>query len=266
MTRLAVMRPPDKMDESVEVARSAGFEPVCASPLLIVPNEDRRLKTFLEELVTGKVDMMVLTSSTGVNALLALTEQLLDPRELVELLEGVTTVAIGPLTAQAMERRGMHVSFVPSVYSSEGLASQLDQLSVKGKNIFVLRSDHGEMVLIEALEEEGAKVTEVTVYRLVKQTDTPQMNSMVRECLAGSIDVYAFTSSLSAVSFIESACRHASLEEVVKAINGKVVAAVGMPTKRRLEENGIHVDVVPANATFEEMLRALRTYMDKGRS
>jgi uroporphyrinogen-III synthase len=262
MTRLAVMRPPEKMDVSVEVARSLGFEPVCASPLHVVTNEDHRLGRFIQELMAGKVDIIVLTSSTGVKALFDLASPSVGPQELTGLMQKVTTVAIGPLTAQAMRSQGVQVSFVPTVYSSEGLVSQLDELSVKGKKVYVLRSDHGERVLIEAMRKAGARVVEVVVYRLIKQLDSQEMRSLAQECLEGGIDAYAFTSSLSALSFLESASIEASREEVIAAINRKVVAAVGMPTKKRLEENGIRVEVVPANATFEEMLRALKAYID----
>jgi len=118
MIRLAVMRPKDKMDESIQMAKELGFDPVPASPLQIVTNESGEFNQFIDELERGKVDMAVLTSSTGVSSLMQLVDRRMEREELLRYLKDVTMIAIGPLTAQAMEREGMVVSLIPEVFSS----------------------------------------------------------------------------------------------------------------------------------------------------
>jgi uroporphyrinogen-III synthase len=261
MIRLAVMRPKDKMDESIQMAKELGFDPVPASPLQIVTNESGEFNQFIDELERGKVDMAVLTSSTGVSSLMQLVDRRMEREELLRYLKDVTMIAIGPLTAQAMEREGMVVSLIPEVFSSEGLTDTLSRMEVAGKRVFVLRSNHGERSLMEGLIEAGTEVTEVVVYRLVPQPDTPEMKALIDETRAGRVDAFAFTSSLSAETFIKAAETVVSRERIVEAVNGRVVAAMGAPTKERLEKMGIRVDVVASRAVFRDMLLAIRSYM-----
>jgi len=264
MTRVAVMRPPDKLEEAARVAGAIGLTPVCASPLRIERHRAPELTGLLQDLRRGRVGMLVLTSTTGVAALMGMLEGIVGKEELAALLRPVRTVAIGPLTAKAMEAAGLGTPFVPRVYSSEGLVAELERLDVRGMKAYVLRSDHGERALIAGLEGAGADVTEIVLYSLVPVPDSPDLHRLVEEMIGGGIDVFAFTSSLSAKAFIEYACRTNPRAEVVKALGQGLVAAVGLPTQRALEEEGIRVDVVPESATFEAMMQAVKKRIDRG--
>jgi uroporphyrinogen-III synthase len=73
----------------------------------------------------------------------------------------------------------------------------------------------------------------------------------------GEIDVFAFTSSMSAKSFIDEARKHYSDEEVDDMLDCAVIAAIGEPTQKTLEDMGVRVDIMPEKATFEDLLKAI---------
>ena len=97
-------------------------------------------------------------------------------------------------------------------------------------------------------------MSDVPVYCLVKTRDENLMN-LAKMTLAGEIDAFAFTSALSASSFIEAICDMSA--DAVDHINSATVAAIGYPTKERLESLGIRVDIVPKDATYSSMLDSL---------
>ncbi len=257
MIRLAVMRPMDKIPESIKLARELGFDPICASPLEIRTKDSKEFEVFLGDLRGRKVDVLILTSSNGVASMLDLARGKMPIETFMDLIAPVRIVAIGPQTAKALGSAGLGVSHIPGKFSSEGIVEELGKIGVAGKNAYVLRSDHGEAVLLDGLRAAGAVTSEVIVYHLIP-VDSEQLDIMIKESLLGKIDAFAFSSSLSAATFIEAAEKAASHDEVMAVLNSKIVAAMGEPTKKRLEAMGVKVTAVPEKATFREMLQAVK--------
>lgn len=253
--RLAVLRPADKLERSLERAREKGFDTVAASPLAIVPNDTPGVAHLFDELKRGAISYAVLTSSTAVSAILELASR--HDVNIMPLIDRCTTVAIGPATANAMRDVGMRVDMMPAEYTSEGLVSMLTSFGVEGKSVCLLRSDHGERILVTGLQDAGAFVLEVPVYRLEPHPDDEELRNVVRLALAGDIDAFAFSSAMTAATFIGSAKRMGVGDEIIKMLNQRMVAAMGPPTQRKLEAMGVSVSVVPKHATFESMLDAL---------
>ncbi len=248
------MRPKDKLEESILLAREMGFDVVAASPLQIEPNDGPEFEGFIRAARRGEVDVAILTSSTGVEALARMAER--HGEDARALLSSAHRIAIGPLTAKAMSARGIEVDAIPEEYSSEGLVRQMGG-GLAYKRVYLLRSSHGERVLYDGLAEAGAEVTEIVLYNLVPDPDSPEVQYLVAESMAGRVDAFAFSSSLSAASFIEAAERAAPRDKVIEMLNSRTVGAMGGPTRKRLEQMGVRVSAVPANATFRDLLEAI---------
>ena len=99
--RLAVMRPKDRLEESILMAKELGFEVVAASPLQIEMNDGPELDAFIRSVKKGEVDAVILTSSTGVEALVRMMSR--RGEDAGVLLSSTQRIAIGPLTAKAMD-------------------------------------------------------------------------------------------------------------------------------------------------------------------
>lgn len=246
--RVAVTRPAKFLPAAVEYLRSKGMEAVPVPMMEMVPRKNGDIDAFLERLSAGQVDVIILTSQNG---FLFLLERLGDDVEhFLGLVEGVRVLAIGPKTKKALEAHAIWAKMVPSTYSSEGIVKEF---SFPRKHVEVLRSDHGNPVLIKGLEAGGAIVHETILYDIVPLKGEAQ-EAFVREALAGSIDAFTFTSTMTAKSLFMTAESMGVLPELKSAMNAKAVAVIGTPTAEFLRENGIRVDVVPRNFTFEEMI------------
>lgn len=250
MRRVAVTRPAKFLPAAAEYLMSKDMEAVPVPMMELVPRKDGGIDAFLERLSAGQVDVIILTSQNG---FLFLLERLGDVEHFLSLIEGVRVLAIGPKTKKALEEHGIWAKSVPSTYSSEGIVKEF---SFPRMHVEVLRSDHGNPVLIKGLEEGGAIVSETILYDIIPLAGKEQ-ESFVREALSGRIDAFTFTSTMTAKSLLLEAESMGVLEELKKAVNSKKVAVIGNPTARFLEENGIRVDVVPEKFTFEDMVDAL---------
>ncbi|WP_049985531.1 uroporphyrinogen-III synthase [Halobellus rufus] len=239
--RVAVFRPDDeRMDQAVELLDSLGATPV-PDPMLAV--EPTGTVPDTGNAADGTpADLVVLTSKTGV--------ELLDE---AGWSPGTATLAcIGPRTAAAARAAGWTVDVVPEEYTSSGLVSRLDG-DVDGLRVEVARSDHGSEVLLDGLCEAGADVHETVLYRLVRPEGSGQSTVMAA---GGDLDAVCFTSSLTVENFLAAAEERGVREEAVAGLNRAVVGVIGAPTRETAESHGIRVDVVPENATFDELAAA----------
>ena len=257
MTTVAILRPSDRQEESVELARKMGFDTVFASPIDLTTNDTPEFVAFLRSLSNGDVDIVVLTSSTAVKSTFELAQKHGQVEELSRGLRNVQVIAIGPITARTAEKEWMKVETLPEKFTSEGLVQLLSKKGIGGKQVVILRSDQGSDVLMKGLTGLGASVQEIEVYKLTKVKTGRPLLDMFYKGIRGEIDVFAFTSSMSARSFIDEARKHYPDDEVDDMLDCAVIAAIGEPTKNTLEELGVRVDIIPKDATFEGLLQAI---------
>jgi uroporphyrinogen-III synthase len=250
MKRVAITRPKKFLPAAEALVRSRGLEPVPVPMMEMVPRDDGALEAFFCRLEKGEVDTVIITSQNGVGFIF---DKAADAVVLKDRLNAVEVVSIGPKTSKALQERGVKAERMPTTFSSHGLVRDFD---LSGKRVEVLRSDHGNPVLISGLQSGGATVREVIVYDILPLAGEAQ-SAFVREALTGSIDAFTFTSTMTARSLLLMGESMGVREELKKAINAKKVAVIGTPTADFLRENGIRVDVVPERFLFEDMIDAL---------
>jgi Uroporphyrinogen-III synthase len=250
MKRIAITRPKKFLPEAEALVRSKGLDPVPVPMMEMVPREDGMLDAFFRRLEAGEVDTVVITSQNGVGFIF---DRSADARALKDRLNAIDVISIGPKTSKALQERGVKAERMPTTFSSDGLVRDF---KLTGKRVEVLRSDHGNPVLVSGLEQGGAAVREVIVYDIVPLSGEAQA-AFVREALAGTIDAYTFTSTMTARSLLMMGESMGVLDELKRAINAKKVAVIGNPTATFLMESGIRVDVVPERFLFEDMIDAL---------
>jgi uroporphyrinogen-III synthase len=252
MKRVAVTRPKMFLNDTVRYMRSKGLEAVPVPMMELIPRDDGAVDAFIKRLTAGEVDAVILTSQNGVRFL---SERMADRAGFIDMLNGVEVYAIGPKTNKVLMEMGVKAVSMPSTFSSEGLVKDFCA-GLAGKRVEVLRSDHGNPILMEELGKRGSKAIETVVYDIVPLKGDEQ-EAFVREAIAGRIDAFTFTSIMTAKSLLMTATSMGMLKELKAAINAKKVAVIGNPTAGFLKDNGIRVDVLPERFTFEDMIDAL---------
>ncbi|MBN2109461.1 MAG: uroporphyrinogen-III synthase [Methanosarcinaceae archaeon] len=250
--KVAIMRPERYMNESKELAESMGFEAVMVPMVEIAEMKDDGFDGFLERVIAGRSDYVIFTSANGID--FTLKKIPLKLREMfITALNSTNVVAIGPTTRKALEELDITVMGMPGVYSSEGIVDYLCS-DVAGRTIDTARSFYGSTLLIEGLRRCGATVYETNVYTL-KKPEGKEQDMLIDATLKGEIAVFAFTSSMMVRNFFEHARSRGKEEEAVSVLNRSLVAAIGGPTARTLEEYGVNVSVIPGKFTFRDVLK-----------
>lgn len=232
---IAAFRPPgERATKAIEQIESMGCEPMLdpmiqPEPTGTHPREDAAITIFTSTTVT---DLPVIESWSA---------------------DGTMVAAIGPKTAAALESLDIEVDIVPQRFTSAGLVDELGD-RVEGKRVEVARSDHGSDELIDGLEAKGAYVHETVLYRLVRP---PDAGSSIEAVIEGEIDALAFTSSLTVKHFLELADEEDRTGELMAALEGVIVGAIGPPTAETATSLGLQVDHIASEATFESLIEEL---------
>ena len=234
--KVAVFRPADdRLDDAVDLLESLDAEPV-PDPMLAVEPTD--------EIPRDGADYVILTSKTGVELA---AEAGWTPRD-------STLCAIGEATADACRDAGWTVDLVPAEYTSSGLVAALDG-EVDAARVEVARSDHGSAVLTDGLNDAGAYVHETILYELVVPAAAGDSVELAAD---GDLDAALFSSSLTVDHWLDEAEQRGIREAALAGLNDAVVGCIGPPTRETAESRGVDVDVVPADADFEQLARAVR--------
>jgi uroporphyrinogen III methyltransferase/synthase len=189
---------------------------------------------------------LIFTSANGVDIFIDRLHRLgKDSRA----LNGVKLCAIGPATAEALERHGLVADLIPPEYRAEAIADSLETEGIAGRNILLPRAEAAPPELATRLTQLGAMVDEIAVYRTVPPHDTSHEGR--RKLLAGEIDITTFTSS-STVSNLVSL-----LGPEWEIINRTRVACIGPVTADTAAELGVRVDIVASEHTIPGLVQAI---------
>lgn len=250
MTVVGFTRPSKRIKDSMQEARDMGFEVMAAPSLEIMPGDDSEFQR-LESSVTDGCTV-VFGSSTAVEE----CQRYFGDR-LAQVFSKARIVSIGPATTKKLEAAGLNVDAVPEDFSSYGLVDLLGS-DVSGKRVVVVRSDSGTDVLSDGLHEAGADLVDIASYKLKEVGMCPALLHLMIAVKRKQLDVMAFTSPLSATSFLSHLEKQFGKEKGEEYLRQVKIAAIGRPTAERLRSLGFEPDIVPEETTFHDMLLAIK--------
>ncbi|MFC7176737.1 uroporphyrinogen-III synthase [Halosegnis marinus] len=237
---IAVFRPDDeRLADAVALLESLGAVPV-GDPMLEVAPTGAAPR--------GDADYAILTSKTGVELA---ADAGWNPGDAL-------VCAIGEATAGHLAEHGYPVDLVPEEFSSAGLVAALGD-DAAGARVEVARSDHGSDVLLDGLNNAGAYVHETVLYELTRPEGSGESATLAA---AGDLDAALFTSSLTVENFLDAAAARGVRDAALAGLDGAVVGCIGAPTRETAEGLGIAVDVVPDEADFGALARAVAARFD----
>ncbi len=246
--RIVITRPREQADEFAALLKAYGAKVFLMPTIRIDGPEDwTEVDQAIERL--DEYNWVVFTSSNGVEYF---CRRLNDG----PLRSKICTV--GPATAKALSRFGLHVDLVPEQFTGEGVLAAFPK-RLDGARWLAPRGNLARDTILEGLRQRGAVVDEIVVYytRTVDRLD-PQM---VQRLQSGSIDIVTFTSSSTAKNFI----RLLGESEIERAGDRFLVASIGPQTSRTLRELGLNVNIEASAATVPAMVEAIAAYFHSSR-
>jgi uroporphyrinogen III methyltransferase/synthase len=189
---------------------------------------------------------------TSVNGVKSFFERLRARGGDVRDLHGIRLGAIGPKTSGRLTQLSLKVDAFPDEYRAEALASVIG--AVKGLRVLLARAEEARDVLPKTLEQKGARVTIVPVYRTIKLRRVP--GDVKRRLLEGDADVVTFTSSSTVHGFMQ----HFNARERRRIFDSAKAAAIGPITASTLREYGFRAAIRAPRYTIEALSKAIVKY------
>ena len=176
-------------------------------------------------------------------------------RDDIRDMAGPRIATIGPITARAIQERGLRVDRLAKEFTAEGLLVLFSSEEVSGKRFLIPRAEKAREVLPQNLINWGGHVEVVSVYR----TGFPEDSDIepVRKMLETEfLHAVTFTSSSTVTHFVEML----KASNLPLLLRGIVIASIGPVTSGTLRENGLPVDVEASEYTIDGLLEALAAY------
>jgi uroporphyrinogen III methyltransferase / synthase len=251
---VAVLVPRTRQQAGVisERLRALGAEPVEAPTIAVAPTRDpAALRHALQAVGERTYDWVVLTSANGADALWAQVRALGGD---ARLLAGAALAAVGPGTADALARHGLHPDLVPERYTTRGLAEALT--AHPAARALLVRADIATPVLADALRAAGWSVHEVEAYRTVPAGALP--DGVAERIAGGTVQVLAFASSSTVRNFV--ALYGGRPPPAVR------IASIGPVTSATCRELGLRVDAEAESHDLDGLVAAVQAALGRPRA
>ena len=191
---------------------------------------------------------IVFTSVNGVEAFLARLRHLgLDLRAVPR---SARIAAIGPATADRLEKAGLRVDVVPEEYRAESLLEAVSGFSLSGSRVLIPRAKVAREILPEKLREAGAEVTVPPAYESAPSGEG--RGALAERLRNGEIDCLTFTASSTVDNFVE-----ALGEDAGNLLQDTRVACIGPITADTARKRGIRVDTEADEYTIPGLVAAV---------
>jgi uroporphyrinogen-III synthase len=207
-----------------------------------------------EAALAAPIDVVVLTTGIGTRSWFGVAETAGLDERLRRACASARVLARGPKARGAAIANGLEVHWSAPGETGAEVVEHLRSLGVADRRVAVQR-DGGDARLAGALEDLGAEVVDVPVYRWHRPHDPTAAVRLLEAAAGGQLDAVTFTCAYAVGSAFELAPDPAALR---RALDGAVAAvAVGPVTESALRAQGIRRVVSPTRARLGAMVQAL---------
>ncbi len=201
-------------------------------------------------------DWLILTSANGVTYF---CDRLLSLGKSIEDLAGIKIAVVGKKTSQYLQKHSLKPDFIPPAYVADSLVEEFPE-SLQGKKVLFPRVETGgRELLVEALTEEGAKVTEVPAYQSACPKEIPSLT--LKAMRQRNIDIVTFASSKTVKNFhrlLKSNFLPAELDDFLTQI---IIASIGPQTSLSCQEIFNRVDIEAQEYTLEGLTQGIVSWV-----
>ena len=203
---------------------------------------------WLQRLVAGEHDHLVLFTGEGVTRLLDFARRSGIEAEVLEGLRHVRKLARGPKPSSALRKAGLSPDLVVDPPTTEGLIATLATLDLAGRRVGVQLYPESPNTLVDFLAGAGARPDPVLCYRYASDEEDLRVGDVLRAMAAGEVDLIAFTSTPQ-VRRLQDVARKLQQDSVLQdAMRRTRIAAIGPVTAEAVARAGWTAAITPASS------------------
>lgn len=227
-----------------------GGRPLVAPVLREISLEDNSIvQEFGARLMAGRVDLLILMTGIGTTALLGLLKTRYLWPSIMAALQHCVIVARGPKPVAALKAAGLQATLtVPEPNTWHDIMTTLDEhRPVKGLRVILQEYGVPNPDLLKALEQRGAEVFPVPIYKWALPEDLGPMRHALDEIIAGRVHVMLITNAAQVDHVMQVLEQDGQVEPFRAALTKLVVASIGPTASERLRHHGWTVDFEPSH-------------------
>lgn len=211
---------------------------------------------FVERLESGEFDLLICMTAAGLSFLRDQLVPIGAVDRLCGALQPITIISRGPKPLPILRELGTRADFV--VPEPNTWREIVDAVAARQeRRIVVQEYGHPNPEMTAALEQLGATVTPMVVYRWELPDDCEPLREAVRQLAQRHFDVVLFTSSIQLDHLLMIAEDLAMRDQVLAALRDyTAVASVGPIMTTSLEAIGIPVDIIPVHPKMAALTKA----------
>ncbi len=211
---------------------------------------------FIDRLESGEFDLLICMTGAGLAFLRDLAAAHMPVERLAAALRRVTIVSRGPKPVPLL--RALNVPVAVVVPEPNTWKEIVDAVAARPeRRVAVQEYGRPNFEMNAALEDLGAQVTPIAIYRWELPQDIEPLREAARRLAAGEIDVAIFTSSIQLDHLLEIARGMRVESQVLEALRRDVaIASVGPVMTATLESHGLTADIVPNHPKMGSLLKA----------
>jgi uroporphyrinogen-III synthase len=230
----------------------------CPMVTIVDVGDPAPVHAWLERLVAGRMDDLVLLTGEGLRRLLAAAKGLSRETEAIQAVGRLRTVTRGPKPARALREIGLAPGLAAVTPTTEGIIETLSAVPLAGRRVGVqLYPGNANPLLLDFLRRAGAAPDPVLPYAYASDAASSEVEAVIAEMAAGRIDVIAFTSSPQ-VSRLREVARQRGLDDALaQGLARTRVAAVGPVVAAALAALGARAAIAPESFHMKPLVTAI---------
>ena len=250
--RIVVTRTREQASQLSRQLLELGAEVLEIPTIKIVPPDNKQ--DLMDALLgLGEYDWIIFTSPNGVDAFF---DYFFKAFEDLRDIGGVRIAAVGSATAAKLRDLHLKVDLMPDEYVTRKIISAFrDFESIENLRMLLVRAQVANPELPKVLEEAGAIVDDVAIYKTVPETE--DRNGAAARFAEAGADWITFTSS----STVQNFHTRFNLPSVLKQFPSTKIASIGPETSKALIELGIKPTVQAKEHTIDGLVRALERHV-----
>ncbi len=236
--------------EMAELIRRYDGEPIVAPSMREVPlSENRAALDLLPRIEEGSFDLLILMTGVGTKALNEILLTQFSQERILAALQQLQLVARGPKPIGALKELGLQAAVtVPEPNTWREILSTLDDtVALRDKHVAIQEYGIANPELVTALEQRGAIVTSIPIYRWALPEDLAPLRSAIDKISSRAVDVALFTNGAQVDHLLQIAVLDKNEGALRQGLKKIVVGSVGPVCSQVLRQFGIEPDIEPVH-------------------
>lgn len=198
----------------------------------------------INDVIAGKASSLVLLTGVGTNAMLNVAESVGQKEPLLNVMKEIPLLVRGPKPAAVLSKLNLKYTVkAPEPNTWRELLQAINDANIGLQNQTVAVQEYGvaNPKFYNALNELGATVLPIPVYRWALPDDVGPLQNAIQQTIAGKLDALLFTSAQQVRHLLEVAANNQQQEEWLQAANRILIASIGPTCTETLQEVGLKV-------------------------